>query len=130
MFCRDWFTDISVYYHVHIRKLFVIHRGNIESLEVAGTVIPGGCTFQSLIGDVLSRLQKHTCSIYQFFEKVYPTSLKFLEKLNPTLIFHTKMLKIGTVPHTKIVKINTVLYTNIWKIDILSVCTSLYLRYM
>ena len=35
--------------------------------------LPGGALDLILVGDVPSRLQRHTRSLYQFFEKVYPT---------------------------------------------------------
>ena len=46
--------------------------------------------------------------LYQFFEKVYPTSYLI-----------AKSCKSVIVPYTKIVKIDTFLYTNILKIDTL-----------
>ena len=69
---------------------------------------PGGALDQMLVGNVLSRFQEHTCSIYQFFEKVNPTLHQFSNSISG-LIFHTKILKIGTAPYTKIVKIDTIL---------------------
>ena len=39
----------------------------------------GGALDQILVGDVPSRFQKHTRSLYQLFEKVYPT-LYFITK--------------------------------------------------
>ena len=44
----------------------------------------GGALDQILVGDVPSRLQKHTRSLYQFFEKVYPNLYQFFEKVYPT----------------------------------------------
>ena len=80
----------------------------------------GGPLNQILVGDVPSRLQEYTFSLYQFFEKVYPTLYQFFRKSVSDTLFHRKILKIGTVAFTKIVKSDTVLYTNLWKIDTLS----------
>ena len=74
---------------------------------------PGGALDQILFGDVPSRLQEHTRSLHQFFEKVYPFLIPIFRKSISNHVFHTKILKIGTVPYTKIMKIDTVLYTNI-----------------
>ena len=54
---------------------------------------PGGALDQILAGDVPSRLQKHTRSLYQFSEKVYPTLYKFFEKVYPTLYISSKNLE-------------------------------------
>ena len=88
----------------------------------------GGVLDQILDGDVPSRFQKHTRSLYQFFQNVYPTLYQFFKNIYPTLYqfsengyriqyqlrksrkvipFLTKFVKIDTVPYTKIVKIDT-----------------------
>ena len=47
--------------------------------------IPGGVLDQILDGDVPSRFQKHTRSLYQFFQDVYPTLYQFSENAYPIL---------------------------------------------
>ena len=45
----------------------------------------GGVLDQILDGDVPSRFQKHTRSLYQFFQNVYPTLYQFFKNIYPTL---------------------------------------------
>ena len=93
-------------------------------LRYSNAKFPGGALGQIFVGDVPSKFQKHTCSLYQFFGKSIPDLIPIFRKSISFLIFHTKTLKIGTVLYTEIVKIDTVLYTNIWKIDTLPNGTS------
>ena len=46
---------------------------------------PGGVLDQILDGDVPSRFQKHTRSLYQFFKNVYPTLYQFFKNMYPNL---------------------------------------------
>ena len=79
---------------------------------------PGGALDQILVGDVPSRLQRHTRPYTKFSYKVYQN-----------LKSYTGILKIGAVPYTKIVKIDTVAYTNMWEIDTIPNGTSPYPKY-
>ena len=45
----------------------------------------GGLLDLILDGDVQSRFQKHTRSLYQFFQNVYPTLCQFFKNRYPTL---------------------------------------------
>ena len=45
----------------------------------------GGVLDEILDGDVPSRFQKHTRSLYQFFENVYRTLYQFFKNIYPTL---------------------------------------------
>ena len=59
-------------------------------MDALTTLSPGGALDQILVGGVPSRLQNHTRSLYQFFEKVNPTLYQFFEKVYPTLYFIPK----------------------------------------
>ena len=61
--------------------------GDKDSLKCVAHLCPGGggVLDQILDGDVPSRFQKHTRSLYQFFENVYPTLYKFFKNIYPTL---------------------------------------------
>ena len=52
---------------------------------------PGVALDQVLVGDVPSRLQKHTCSLYQFFEKYTRPYTNFSKKYIRPYIFHLKI---------------------------------------
>ena len=93
---------------------------------------PGGALDQILVGDVPSRFQKHTRSLYQFLKKYTRPYTKFSKKyiLPYTSYQNLENQYRWQVPYTKIVKIDTVLYTNIWKIDTLPDGTSPYPKYM
>ena len=45
----------------------------------------GGVLDQILDGDVPSRVQKHTRSLYQFYQNVYPTLYQFFKNVYPNL---------------------------------------------
>ena len=47
--------------------------------------VPGGLLDLILDGDVPSRFQKHTHSLYQFFQNVYPTLYQFFKNIYPNL---------------------------------------------
>ena len=96
-----------------------------------GHFAPGGILDQVLDGDVPSRFQKHSRSLYQFFPKYIPDLIPIFQKYIPDLIpIAAKIAKIDTIPYTKIVKIDTVPYNNIVKIDTLSDGTSPYPEYV
>ena len=93
------------------RKAFdsINHNTVLMKVKAAGIsgssyYTPGGALDQILVGDVPSRLQKHTRSLYpilkkvyptlyQFFKKVYPTLYQFFEKVYPTLYISYKNLE-------------------------------------
>ena len=111
----------------------VVHLSSLMKPFDGLAMKPGGALDHILVGDVPARLQKHTCSLSQFFEKVYPNLYQFSENAFPTSknfsknqVFHIKILKIGIVRYTKIMKIDTIHYTNIWKIDTVPDGTSPY----
>ena len=51
---------------------------------------PGGALGQILVGDVPSKFQKHTRSLYQFFEKSIPDLIPIFRKSISFLIFIPK----------------------------------------
>ena len=87
---------------------------------------PGGLLDVILDGDVPSRFQKHTRSLYQFFQNVYPIFQKYIPDFIP--IFR-KCIP-DPIPIAKIAKIDTVRYTKIVKNDTLPDGTSPYPKYV
>ena len=69
------------------------HLKTQKQYEACRIGAPGDALDQILIGDVPSRLQKHTGSLYQFVEKVYPTLYQFFVKVYRTLYISSKNLE-------------------------------------
>ena len=68
-------------------------RKQIQSLLDPGG---GGVLDQILDGDVPSRFQKHTRSLYQFFQNVYPTLYQFFKNIYPTLYQFSEKMDTGS----------------------------------
>ena len=81
-----WFSWFLVTFPTRYGISVVKHRSYLKNS-------PGGALDQILVGDVPSRLQKHTRSLYQFLEKIYPTLYQFFEKVSPTLCISYKNLE-------------------------------------
>ena len=59
---------------------------NFPSLhDITSALAPRGVLDQILDGDVPSRFQKHTRSLYQFFQNSYPTLYQFFKNIYPIL---------------------------------------------
>ena len=132
---RETFLSIFAAFLDHHKSVAVLLR----FLEVSWDVFPGGGgVFEMILdGDVSSKLQKHTRSLYQFFQNVFPTLYQFSENIYPTLYqffkiytrLYTNFRKyvpnltpifrkcIDTIPYTKIINFSTVPFTKISKID-------------
>ena len=74
------FVCSFVYNKTYIAKTIVVGKGLERQLRAPGVVLD-----QILVGGVPLRLQKHTRSLCQAFEKVNPTVYQFFEKLFQTL---------------------------------------------
>ena len=99
---------------------------------------PRGVLDQILDGNVPSRFEKHTRSLYQFskmnsrlytnFSKYISDFISIFRKCIPDPIPIVKIAKSDTVRYIKFVKIDTVPYAKIMKIDTLLDGTSPYPR--